>query len=605
MTAEDIRRRLIHLPQRKRKRKMPPPLGLRRLEQAHAARIMTLVNPYEELVRSELLPLLDVIVSESKVRVDDPTDIVERVFNSIRVRLSGMFTGQAITRSAIDTARAIDNAGRRLNRKQFRTVFNVDPVAAEPWLEQEINTFVSENASLIKTLPEESLADIEQLVFRDARRGQSPQQIRESIIEQFDVTRSRAQLIARDQVSKFNGRLSELRQTQMGITRYEWQTAEDGRVRDDHERLNGTIQSWDEPPITVTKGKRAGERNHPGQDIQCIPGWSKVKVFGGTNKLIRRRHSGELTQIITDTGAVLSATANHPVLTANGWEPIDTVSFGDYIFKGSNKGRKFFKQNIGRSDLAIDAVFNALFYLLPVVRRPGAASQFHGDGADQEIEIIETTCVLPDEFNTTTGQDICKLILTCADQTLPNSFLVVLRPLELAGNALWNAPDGLVRGLCKLLTLLNRQSFHADHVRLAAAARFYAKLKKASTDGAAMYSVLFGNSELAQSSEVVTDDSLNIKLFSIMSRAASSAISNKTPSAERLAEVVGADIELPSGGGKRIALLDKPLRVIEKKTGEFDSHVYNIETTSGWYLSDDIIIHNCRCQALPVVEDLL
>ena len=267
--AEDIRHRFRFFERKRKPTRMPPPIRLRQLERAHASHILALIKPYEELVRSELLPQIETIVSESNVRVDDPTTVIERIFNDIRVRFAAIFTPQAIERATRDTSRAIDNAGRELFSRQFKTVFSVDPLVAEPWLEHEVNTFVAENASLIKTLPDEAISDIEQMVFRDARRGLSPQKIRANILEQFNVTKARAQLIARDQVSKFNGRLSELRQKQTGITRYEWQTSEDGRVRDDHARLNGEIFSWDDPPITVTSGKRAGEKNHPGGDVQC------------------------------------------------------------------------------------------------------------------------------------------------------------------------------------------------------------------------------------------------------------------------------------------------------------------------------------------------
>jgi len=278
--SENIRRRrrgLEFVERNRRKKRMPPQMKLRRFERAHQAHIMALIKPYEEMVKSELFPVIETIVSESKVRVDDPTDIIERIFNGIRVRFLTTFTDQSIEQATLRTAAAIDRENRDLFRRQFKTVFNADPVAAEPWLEQEVRTFVAENASLIKTLPEENLADIEQMVFRDARRGESPQKIKANILEQFESTEYKARRIARDQVSKFNGRLSELRQRQTGITRYEWQTSEDGRVRSrantsgysDHARLNGKIFSWDDPPVTVFKGKRAGERNHPGQDIQC------------------------------------------------------------------------------------------------------------------------------------------------------------------------------------------------------------------------------------------------------------------------------------------------------------------------------------------------
>ncbi len=221
--------------------------------------------------------MLDIIVSESKLRLDDPLDIIERIFSGIRIRFIQAMSDDRIDQVARETANSVDNKARSQFTKQFKTVFNVNPIASEPWLQQEVNTFVSENASLIKTLPTESLADIEQMVFRDAKRQLSPQQIAAKIEDIFETTESRARLIARDQVSKFNGRLSQVRQKQIGITRYVWQTSEDGRVRNlgntggysDHARLNGKIFDWDNPPVTVFRGKRAGETNHPAEDIQC------------------------------------------------------------------------------------------------------------------------------------------------------------------------------------------------------------------------------------------------------------------------------------------------------------------------------------------------
>ena len=139
----------------------------------------------------------------------------------------------------------------------------------EPWLVPELEAFTKENVSLIKGVATEEISNIEQLVFRMVRSGESPSAIREAIRDVMATSKNRAQLIARDQVSKFNGRLSEQRQTQMGVKEYTWRTSQDGRVRDTHRALDGTTQKWSNPPVTVVSGKRAGERNHPGEDILC------------------------------------------------------------------------------------------------------------------------------------------------------------------------------------------------------------------------------------------------------------------------------------------------------------------------------------------------
>lgn len=247
----------------------PEPPRIRRLERAYAARINVFLQPYREAVEQELFPELEIAAHALKPRVDDAVHTLARIFGRIRARIEAIITDRAIERLAGEAAMDVTSENRSQFRRTMRTVLNVDPLMAEPWLEDAMRVFVSENASLIKTLPTEAIADIEQMVLRDGRRGLSPQQIRAKIYERFDVTRSRAQLIARDQVAKFNGSLTELRQRELGIGQYIWRTAEDERVRLDHARLDGRTFSWNQPPITVTSGKRAGERNHPGQDIQC------------------------------------------------------------------------------------------------------------------------------------------------------------------------------------------------------------------------------------------------------------------------------------------------------------------------------------------------
>lgn len=276
----------------KRRPKIPKPQSVRRFEQRYAAGITSLLEPFKELVEAELFPMLDFITQARPVKInEDALDTVEnisfktdaavddirRIFEKIRIGFARSFPETAVDNLAKNQADVIDTINHKTFRNQTKTVLGVDPVFAEPWLADEIQAFVHENASLIKTIPTEHLSDIEQMIFRESRRGASPGEIKAKITELFGQADRSAALIARDQISKFNGRLSELRQTASGVTDYIWRTVEDGRVRtlsnssgySDHAHLEGEQFSWKNPPVTVFKGKRAGERNHPGQDINC------------------------------------------------------------------------------------------------------------------------------------------------------------------------------------------------------------------------------------------------------------------------------------------------------------------------------------------------
>ena len=261
----------------RRLKQVPRPLPVRSTEQRYGAQITTLIEPFKEFVESELFPMLEYITETNPTRQDAAGDDIRRIFDKVRIAYAKVFTGQAINQVAQGAADTIDTLNHKTFRKQAKTVLGVDPFFAEPWLVEETENFVHENASLIKTIPDEYLADIEQMVFREARRGASPSEIKAKVKELFGAADRHAALIARDQVSKFNGRLSQLRQTAAGVTHYIWRTSDDGRVRSlsnsggysDHRQLDDKKFPWKNPPITVFKGKRAGETNHPGQDINC------------------------------------------------------------------------------------------------------------------------------------------------------------------------------------------------------------------------------------------------------------------------------------------------------------------------------------------------
>lgn len=251
---------------KRRSPRIPKPPKLIGLEQRYSTKIQLLIKPMESLIETILFPKLDRLQS---LRVDDDTDIIRHSFDQIRERYQNQVKDRDIVTTAEDAARQVNRKQADYHNKVMQSVLGVSPVQMEPWLQDEVSLFVRENASLIKTLPTEGLADVEQMIYREMRRGLSPQEMRAKIKETFDVSYGRAKVIARDQVSKFNSRLTQQRQVNTGIKRYKWVTSEDSRVRSSHSRLDGKVFSWDDPPVTVFSGKRAGERNHPGEDIQC------------------------------------------------------------------------------------------------------------------------------------------------------------------------------------------------------------------------------------------------------------------------------------------------------------------------------------------------
>ena len=103
---------------------------------------------------------------------------------------------------------------------------------------------------------------IEDLVLNEGYRTKSLETI---IVNSFNVTQRKAKFLAWQESSLLLAQYRESRYKLAGIIQYRWITSFI-RSRPDHVALNGTIQSWDMPPIV---NRSTGKRGHPGQDFNC------------------------------------------------------------------------------------------------------------------------------------------------------------------------------------------------------------------------------------------------------------------------------------------------------------------------------------------------
>ncbi len=144
--------------------------------------------------------------------------------------------------------------------KQFQSTLGINLFKGDPHLADQLGLFVKQNVSLVTNLEGEAMKRIETSILQGVTRGSRIEDIQAELVATGDVLGSRAALIARDQVAKLNGALTQMRQTSVGITKYEWSTSNDERVRESHEENNGETFRWDSPP---------SETGHPGEDFQC------------------------------------------------------------------------------------------------------------------------------------------------------------------------------------------------------------------------------------------------------------------------------------------------------------------------------------------------
>lgn len=129
----------------------------------------------------------------------------------------------------------------------------------------------AEAAALITSLPLEAAQRIEVYAVDYMTKGIRASELVKRIMETGEVTKSRANTIARTETSRTAGLLQEVRAKSVGSPGYIWRTSEDADVRDLHRRLEGKYFTWDRPPVAGSRGMRY----HPGGGPNCRC-WAEV-----------------------------------------------------------------------------------------------------------------------------------------------------------------------------------------------------------------------------------------------------------------------------------------------------------------------------------------
>ena len=224
---------------------IPPPIGDERLYNRTLQR--RVLRPFMRSVRSglsqataaaEALERLDGI----PVRTTRRTGLIKAEVDAQAARLQAYHRRRLI--STFRRALAVD----------IRSVLREEPIR------RLMSGWRRENIDLIQTIPERLKAGLRTKMTRAFREAPFDQaRLQRIVAQQGKVAGYNLRRITRDQTSKAIGQLTRARHQQIGITEYTWKTSRDGRVRDTHAVLEGTRQTYDNPPSV----------GNPGQDIQC------------------------------------------------------------------------------------------------------------------------------------------------------------------------------------------------------------------------------------------------------------------------------------------------------------------------------------------------
>lgn len=239
-----------------RRRRRPPPRAQRLArtpkppkgaELAYRIAVRQLVAAYAAKVRRTLLGRLDDFAFRSDAEV--PEAVLDSLSAAVKID----------TEPFISSLNQVAAKALSFSKSEFKRIGI--QVRKEPNLGKAIDFWRKENVKRVTSLFDHETKVLEK-ILRESE-GRTPKQLADRIEERIEVTRSKAEFLARDQTLSLNGQITRDRQASAGIEEFIWTTSGDERVRESHRALDGKRFRWDDPPIVD------GRAVIPGDDYQC------------------------------------------------------------------------------------------------------------------------------------------------------------------------------------------------------------------------------------------------------------------------------------------------------------------------------------------------
>lgn len=242
-------------------------------------------NGYVRLLKKSLMEHLPVIIEEYRreQRNDSRMDASRNLEDKVRQELQKVAEELEQKLAAFgldDLVKKIAKLTKTNSLQEWKRVCKdtlgidlMDDYYNGDFYEEALRRWVDENVQKIKSIPNDTLGSMREIILDGFRKGRTVTDISKEIQKEYSVTRRKAQALARDQVSSLNAKISQMQQKDAGCSKYRWSSSKDSRVRDCHRFLDGKEFSWDDPPEMwyETKSGRVytGRRCHPGEDYLC------------------------------------------------------------------------------------------------------------------------------------------------------------------------------------------------------------------------------------------------------------------------------------------------------------------------------------------------
>ena len=384
--------------------------------------------------------------------------------------------------------------------------------------------------------------------------------------------------------------------TDNGVTEYKYLVANGVNPCEECLALDGQVFKLSEMNVG---------HNAPPIHPQCVLPGTKI-IAPGMEAIMRSEYSGDVVEIGTASGARLSVTPNHIVLTERGWIRAKNIVKGDKVIHYTGRGEHGVEVHPANDDCipAVEELFTAFVKAgsVSALGVPASPVDFKGDVVPQsKVDVVFINSQLRDEVDASVskhggyGPFIRALVI--GERGLDTE-----SPLNKA--LIWYglAADGIMSRLSERGIFLRSSIRCADLVRFRTTADYNARLLQVSTDNGSTDVVSIGKSIFTNSRLVISNDNLedvsgqfnggvrrNSELNSVLDQDALNCFGSFMDDVCNVTKIFAGIVQFDD--------------VVDVTSRFYSGHVYDTSCMSTLYTANGIITSNCHCATAPYVDE--
>ena len=226
------------------------------------------INNLTKSIKDNLVPIQSFIASH--YRQDDEGSYDEQLSLAISTAIQASMTREQVETALTNLYTETDI----YNRGQIETVYKSLGQTPIVGIDETTikNQFMQQNRMLIDSISTDIKTKLIYEINNQVSNGYDENEIIAVVNKAKDQAYKRADKIAHNEIGNLDGRMCKQRQLANGITKYQWRTVRDERVRPWHAEREGKIFSWDNPPFDGHPREAPFCRCEP---APCIP-WNNL-----------------------------------------------------------------------------------------------------------------------------------------------------------------------------------------------------------------------------------------------------------------------------------------------------------------------------------------